>query len=422
MKILVYPHDLRIGGSQLNAIELSSAVRDLGHEVVVFGQPGPLADMVKRAGLEFIGAPSPRKRPSPSVVRALVGLVRSRGLDLLHGYEWPPALECLLASRLGGASCSAATVMSMSVAPFIPKSMPLVVGTAQIFQTEADFGRQRLLLVEPPVDVEANNVEAVSNGRRFRRQFGLEDDVRNVVCVSRLAKELKLEGILSSMDAVAAVAPHSKVRLVVVGDGPGMAAAAAKASAINESLGRAVVLLTGELTDPRGAYAAADIVLGMGGSALRGLSFGKPLVVQGERGFWKVLTPETLPEFLWQGWYGVGRGPADGLADLTDILTRLLDDGPLRESLGAFGRQVVEQRFSLQSAARVQEAFYRDILQDRAHMPLSLLAEATAAGRYIAHVGRRRYHRLFGQSAAEDFNANPVAARMPATTSTVRTP
>ncbi|MFJ4265383.1 glycosyltransferase family 4 protein [Paenarthrobacter nicotinovorans] len=420
MKILVYPHDLQIGGSQLNAIELSAAVRDLGHDVVVFGQPGPLADMVKRSDLEFITAPSPRKRPSPSVVRALANLVRGRGLDLLHGYEWPPALECLLASRLGGGIASAATVMSMSVAPFIPKTMPLVVGTAQIYRNEADFGRRRLLLVEPPVDIEANNVHAVANGRRFRRQFGLDDDVRNVVCVSRLAKELKLEGILSAMDAIATVARACSVRLVIVGAGPGMAAAAAKASAINDVLGRPVVLLTGELTDPRGAYAAADIVLGMGGSALRGMSFGKPLVVQGEQGFWKLLTPETLPEFLWQGWYGVGQGT--GVADLTDILSRLLDDEPLRAELGGFGRQVVEQRFSLQSAARVQAAFYRGILQDRGTARSSLLAEATAAGRYIAHVGRRRYFRLFGQNATEDFNANPVAARMTATKSIVGTP
>ena len=41
MRILVYPHDLGIGGSQLNAIELAAAVQRLGHEVIVYGRPGP---------------------------------------------------------------------------------------------------------------------------------------------------------------------------------------------------------------------------------------------------------------------------------------------------------------------------------------------------------------------------------------------
>ncbi|BCW48489.1 glycosyltransferase [Arthrobacter sp. StoSoilB13] len=98
---------------------------------------------------------------------------------------------------------------------------------------------------------------------------------------------------MSAMDAVAELARLRDVRLVIVGDGPGMSDAMAKASVINDGLGRRVVLLTGELEDPRPAYAAADVVLGMGGSALRGLSFGKPLVVQGERGFWELLTPRN---------------------------------------------------------------------------------------------------------------------------------
>ena len=39
VRILVYPHDLSMGGSQINAIEIGAKVRDLGHEVVIFGQP-----------------------------------------------------------------------------------------------------------------------------------------------------------------------------------------------------------------------------------------------------------------------------------------------------------------------------------------------------------------------------------------------
>jgi len=75
------------------------------------------------------------------------------------------------------------------------------------------------------------------------------------------------------------------------------------------------------------------VVLGMGGSALRGLSFGKPLVVQGERGFWELLTPETLDRFLWQGWYGVGSGTEAGRENLISILGFLLDNEQERAQL-----------------------------------------------------------------------------------------
>lgn len=410
MKILIYPHDLRIGGSQVNAIELGAAVRDLGHSVVIFGQPGTLTRKVRELDLEFIQAPTPRKRPSPSVCATLGKLARGRMLDVLHGYEWPPALECLIASRLVPGSSSMATVMSMAVAPFIPRTMPLLVGTEQILGAESASGRQRVGLLEPPVDVIANSPSAVAGPVKFRERFGLNDQAQLVVCVSRLARELKLEGILSSMDAIAELARLRDVRLVIVGDGPGMSDAIAKASAINDGLGRRVVLLTGELEDPRPAYAAADVVLGMGGSALRGLSFGKPLVVQGERGFWELLSPESVDRFLWQGWYGVGSGTEAGRENLISILGFLLDNEQERARLGSFGRELVQDRFSLTNAARVQVQFYRRSLEESTGTFSSLRAEALAGAQYAAYVGRRRFHRYFGHNAADDFNAKPVAS------------
>jgi glycosyltransferase involved in cell wall biosynthesis len=410
VKILVYPHDLRIGGSQTNAIELGAAVRDLGHSVVIFGQPGTLMRRVRELDLEFIPAPTPRKRPSPTVCGALGKLARDRSIDILHGYEWPPALECLIASKLAYGSTSMATVMSMAVAPFIPATMPLLVGTEQILKAESAFGRQRVGLMEPPIDVVQNSPSAAVGHDKFRERFGLARHAQIVVCVSRLARELKLEGILAAMDAVAGLARNRDVRLVIVGDGPGMREAVAKASVVNDRLGRPVVLLTGELDDPRPAYAAGDVVLGMGGSALRGLSFGKPLVVQGERGFWELLTPETLDRFLWQGWYGVGNGTEVGMENLTSILGFLLDNGHERAQLGSFGRQLVEDRFSLTNAARVQVQFYRRSLAESAGTLSTLWAEAAAGARYAAYVGHRRLHRYFGRNAADDFNAKPVAS------------
>jgi len=47
---------------------------------------------------------------------------------------------------------------------------------------------------------------------------------------------------------------------------------AAHAALANANLDAKPSLLAGEMADPRSAYAAADIVIGMGGSALRGLA------------------------------------------------------------------------------------------------------------------------------------------------------
>ena len=96
--------------------------------------------------------------------------------------------------------------------------------------------------------------------------------------------------------------------------------------------------LAGEMLDPRPAYAAADVVLGMGGSALRGMAFGKPLVVQGVRRLLEAAHPRIRAVVPGPG---LGRhlsttptGASGGAARLTAILPVLLDDPATRARLG----------------------------------------------------------------------------------------
>lgn len=409
MRILVYPHSMEIGGSQLNAVELAAAVRDRGHDVVLFGEPGPLVDAVRAAGLDYLPVPARRRRPSGQVADQLVRLVRSRGISVVHGYEWPPGVEAFFGPRLRTGAAAVCTVMSMSVAPFLPRGMPLMVGTEEIRRAALRAGHRRVSLLEPPVDTRANAPD--HDGAGFRAANGLPADVPLVVVVSRIAPELKLEGLLAACQAVGQLAAEGVgVHLAVVGDGPARAQVEQAAAEANAAAGAPVVTLTGALADPRGAYATADVVLGMGGSALRGLAFGKPLVVQGERGFWALLTPDSAPVFLRQGWYGVGGG---GVAELCSILRSLLDSSSTRASLGRYGRRLILDRFSLTRAAAVQEEVYQRACAERAERarrPAVALDAMRTCGGLLGYKLRRRYQRLRGTARTDDFNAVTVGA------------
>ncbi|RCG31536.1 glycosyltransferase [Sphaerisporangium album] len=397
MRILVYPHAMEVGGSQLNAVELAAAVQALGHEVAVIGEPGPLVEYVTGAGLEHLPLDPGRRRPSMTTVRMLRDLAVRRGLDVVHGYEWPPGVEAFYAG-LRGPAAAVCTIMSMSVAPFLPASLPLVVGTREI-QERAAPGRRHVHLIEPPVDVVANAPGHPVD--EFRREFGLEPGPFDLVVVSRLVAELKLEGILTAIDVVGRLAAELDVRLVIVGDGPARAEVETRAAAANAAAGRRVVVVTGQLLDPRPAYAAATVCLAMGGSALRSLAFAKPLIVQGELGFFELLTPETEKIFLGQGWYGIGGGAEEGAPRLESMLRGLHASPALRERLGAYGRRLVVERFSLERAARVQLGIYEQAVSER---PAAMDAVGTAAG-VLGYKLRRKYERLRGTHARDDFNA-----------------
>jgi glycosyltransferase involved in cell wall biosynthesis len=409
VRILVYPPAMRIGGSQLGAVELAEELIRRRHEVVVFAEDGTLSERVNQAGIPFVAAPErPKVRPWLPTAHALNHAVDKHGIDLVHAFEWPPILEAVGGPLMTRGVPVVGTVMSMSVAPFIPVFVPLIVGTAHL----ADVERQRrpvVDLVEPSVDVDANRPG--TTGTDIRRSLGAGDETLLVVVVSRLANELKREGLLEAVRAVGELATRRDIRLVVAGDGHARAEIEALSEAVNLEVGRDVVMLLGSVNDPRPVYDAADIALGMGSSALRAMAFGKPLIVQGERGFWRLLDRSSLEIFLSQGWYGIGDG-RDGVPGLMTTLEELADDPVRRSELGIFARQVVCQRFSLERAGALHEQIYR---RARAAVPRRTRVALRAAepiARAYAHELRGRLDRLRRRGPTEDFNAISAQVRL----------
>lgn len=412
MRIIVYPHAMELGGSQLNAIQLAGAVRDRGHEVIVLSEPGRLVEVVRAIGLEHVEIPLNRSRPSPQVSNRLMHLARERCVDVVHGYEWPPVLEAFLGLGLWRRTPVVGTVMAMSVAPFFPRTVPLMVGTEQIRAAALDAGHRRVTLLEPPVDADADNPSV--DGAAFRAHYGIGSDEILAVMVCRLVPELKLEGLLAACEAVGALAQAGHpVRLIIVGDGRSRDAVAERAARANAMAQREAVLLAGEISDPRLAYAAADITIGQGGSALRGMAFGKPLIVVGERGFSELLTPDSAPLFLRQGWYGLGAGSlGSGVPALRAALEQVIQSPELRQTLGTFARTLVLERFSLRQAARLQEQEY-----------LAAIDGGIAAGSRAADAARslaglfgsklcRKYQRWRGTITIDDSNGLAAVAKV----------
>jgi glycosyltransferase involved in cell wall biosynthesis len=407
LRILVGLHQLQLGGSQLNALDLARAMRSRGHEVGIFGvhsgEPGPMVQKAEDAGLPvwLVRHPLERTRKAaacrPAVARAMTAAVREHRADLVHAYEYPLVLDAFHGPYRALGVPLAATVYAMEVPRWLPRYPPLVVGTQDLVEQAAGF-RSRPTLIEPPVDTDADDPAAVDRGA-FRVAHGIAPDDVALVVVSRLEPDMKAEGIARVMAAVALI-DDARVRLVVVGGGPSYADLSVEAQEVNAALGRPAVVLTGPLADPRPAYAAADVALGMGGSALRAMAFGRPLIALGIEGFSRPVTPETLDYFLQAGFYGIGAG--DVAADpLADQIRSLLRSAELRVRLGAWSRQLVVDRFSLTTAADTLAGVYAQALTDPAG-PARRYREGVraAAHRAVAELLPRGFKERIRRAAA----------------------
>ncbi|RFB81082.1 glycosyltransferase [Methylovirgula sp. 4M-Z18] len=405
MNVLVYPHSMEIGGSQLNAVQIAGAVRDRGHQVIVVSERGPLVARVAALGLEHIEIPRDRARPSPHVIRLLRDVVKRRAVDVVHGHEWPPIVEGFLGAGLLGNAALVGTVMSMSVVSFLPRSSPLTVGTEMIRSAATRAGYQSVTLLEPPVDTLADNPSV--DGYAFRIGHGIAPNDILGVMVCRLVPDLKLEGLLSACSAAGQMAFNgAPFRLMIIGDGPAKGQVVARANEVNVAAGRKIIELAGEMPDPRPGYAAADIVIGQGGSALRGMAFGKPLIVIGEEGFSELLTPESAPTFLRQGWYGLGSGSRGaGVAALHAALEATVPSSAYRRSLGLFGRTLVEERFSLINAAQKMEETYLLAMRNKPSVGQRLIDGARSVHLLTGYKLHRRFQRWIGTASRDDSNA-----------------
>lgn len=397
MRILVYPHDLGIGGSQINAIDLAAIHAEDGHDVVVYGIEGPLVDYIEHKGLPFVAARELRYRPAPSRIAQLTTIARERQLDVIHGYEWPPCLDAYFGAHLRVGTPVVCTVLSMAVSPLVPPSIPLIMGTEQLGEL-ARQSRKNVRVLEPPIDVDADNPQI--DGNAFRIEHGVAADELLIVTVSRLSIELKLDALVDVIDAVEALAATHPVRLIIVGDGDARNQLENRATGVNERCGRTTVSLAGGMSDPRPAYAAADVVVGMGSSALRAMAIAKPLVVQGEAGFSLPFSPETYSTFLWQGFWGIGDG-GSGADQLAGYLDPLLADPGHRTALGDFGRKTVVDRFSLRRAADFMEEVYEAVASDSSGLRPSSREVATMAARAMRL--EIEQHRPSNKRAASSF-------------------
>jgi L-malate glycosyltransferase len=371
MKVVVFAHRLEVGGTQVNAIDLATGLRDRhGFEVIVFATPGPLVRLVRERSLRYVEAPDAILHPSLARMKALRRLVREEKPDLIHAWDWWQCLDAYYSVHLPMGVPMVVSDMMMELTRILPKQVWTTFGIPELVDVARSVGRRKVDLILPPVDVTANAPGAV-DPEPFRHRFAPDPRQLLVVTVSRLAVWMKSESLIRTIASVQALGRELPLRFVIVGDGDARPRIERLAAEVNAALGREAVVCTGALLDPRPAYAAADIVVGMGGSSLRGMAFGKPVIVVGEQGFSAPFNPATAEDFYQRGMYG--RGDSDpGNARMIEHLRRLAESPVERAAVGEFSRRFAVERFSIEVASARLADLCRRAVADKPALPATL--------------------------------------------------
>jgi glycosyltransferase involved in cell wall biosynthesis len=358
-RVLVHVNSLELGGTQINALDLAVEVRQHGiHSILVGARDtvpaGPsLLDVAAERGITV-----ELYEPKASILargRQLTDLAEKHGAQLVHVYgSWGGGARPIYwgYARFGRHPWIQ-TVYEMEVSPKIKRHMPLIVGTGYL--ADDMQGRPgQTILISPPVDTDSDRPSSV-DGAAFRREHGLDGNL--LVIVSRLDADMKALPIGAAIEAMRTLSTDAT--LAIIGTGDDATRLNAAGARVNETVRRAAVRFIGPMANPRPAYAAADIVLGMGSSAARGLAFGKPLVVQGEAG-WSQLFEESTADALARYSYWSPVAVPRPAERLVSIIEPLLADETRRAWLGEYGRRFAIERFGLSMMAAKLAAVYRE--------------------------------------------------------------
>jgi glycosyltransferase involved in cell wall biosynthesis len=345
-RILILITLAEVGGAQTYVAQLLPALAAEFDVVVGAHGDGPLRDAVRDAGVRF--APLRHLRRDLHPARDLLGLIELVALirrerpDIVHVNSSKAGFLGRLAALAAGTPVRVYTVhgwafkaydgWSAALYRWADRLMsPLTTVTICVSQTERAAGlvartcrAERTLVIPNAIDVES--------APRAR----LDGAPPRIVTVGRLAAP---KDPLTLIRALPALEPRP-YSLAFIGDGRERGAVEQELRA--SGVGHRVTLL-GDRRDVPELLAAADVFVlssrseGAPLSILEAMAAGLPVVASDVGG---------VGELVVDGETGLIVPPGDP-ARLAQALARMLEDGALRERLGAAGRARARERFDL---------------------------------------------------------------------------
>ena len=299
----IIPH-LDTGGAERSAVEIAAAVVRAGGRAVVLTEPGRLAPEVVAAGGEIVEFPAATKNPLRMLAnaRAIEGLIRQLGVDLVHARSRAPAWSALIAARR--ARVPFVTTYHGAYGETNPLKRyyngvmargDVVIAnsryTADLIAQRYATPRQRLVVIHRGVDCRQFDPARIAPERvsALRARWGVDPAARVILHAARLTAWKGQSVLVDAAAKLKAAGQLGDAVVVLAGDAQGrqgylqsLHSQVAQASLQNQ------VRLVGHVEDMAAAYLAAHVTVvastepeAFGRAAIEAAAMGSPVIATG---------------------------------------------------------------------------------------------------------------------------------------------
>jgi glycosyltransferase involved in cell wall biosynthesis len=368
IRIAFFAPLLTTGGTQRHLQQVLSLLDPdrFTAEVFTLRTGGEVEGDLRAGGVRITGLGLGRRLTTLHAARGLLKTaraLRARRVDVVHGYQWRPALFGALAGRLAGAPLVLASKRSLTgdlrrvrlAWRAIGRRVDTIVVNADALRVEAEQDGVQARWALIPSGVEVERFAGGPGAAEAKAALTLDPRRPVIGTVGRLEERKGHEQFLLAARAVLEHANGLAPQLLIVGDGPLRPQLSAQAAALGIADS---IRFTGGIADVRLPLAAMDVFVlpshaeGMSNALLEAMAAGRAVVATAVGGTVEVLDGQRA---------GVLVPPADPQALARAILLLLAD--PVRSRrLGEEARRRVSEAFSARAMVARLEHLYEERL------------------------------------------------------------
>jgi glycosyltransferase involved in cell wall biosynthesis len=368
IRIALFAPLLATGGTQRHLQQVLGyldPVRFRAH-VYTLRPGGEVEDELRAAGVPVTSLAVGGRLSAPRSLRAIVATARAlrrARVDIVHGYQWRPALVGALVGRLARVPLRLASKRSLTGDDMrarhawrrIARQVDTVIVNADALRVEGERLGMRCRWTLLQNGIEADAFRVAPAGPAARLAVGL-DPARPVVgTVGRLEDRKGQDQLLVALQRLAASMNGRAPQGIIVGDGPLRARLEGQARELGL---QDTVRFTGTVGDVRPLLAAMDVFVlpswaeGMSNALMEAMAATRPVVATAVGG---------NPEIVADDRTGVLVPPGDAGA-IASALGALLGDAERADRLARAGREFVSERFGARARVAELERLYEERL------------------------------------------------------------
>ena len=358
MKILMATMGLDIGGAETHIVELAKELKSEGHDIAIVSNGGVYVPEVEAAGIRHYAAPLNRRSMSSMVQgrKLLRAVIAKERPDVVHAHARIPAFLC-------GSLCKRMKIPFVTTAHWVFDASGVLryltnwgERTVAVSEDIRDYLIREYNLPAGHITVTINGIDTEKfspklDGAGIITEFDLNQAGPILSYVSRMDEDRAL--VASQLIDLAPELDQAVpgIQLLIAGGGNVYTQLKERAGQVNARMGRQCITMTGPRTDINEIVAAGDVFVGVSRAALEAMAAGKPVIVAGNEGFQGLFGPNKLEEAQAGNFCCRGLPQSTPERLLENISTAFQLPQRKREELGAYGRQVIFDCYSVRRMA-----------------------------------------------------------------------